>query len=238
MTFGLGLAASAHAAPDGVIKLGYSGPLSGGGALFGKNHVTGLEMAIKELNDQGVEVAGKQYKVELIAIDDKYAPSEAGINARRLIQEHKTPVIFAGHTGGTFAMQSFNEQNNFLVVSYTSVPTVLERGNTLTVRTPPSFHGYLEPFIRTSMERFGKKAALVPGNHDYAKIWTQAFVPAWTAAGGQVVADNSLDYNKDTDFYSGVSRVLAAKPDVLFIGGASEPTALVVKQARELGFKG
>ncbi|HEX5515901.1 MAG TPA: ABC transporter substrate-binding protein, partial [Gammaproteobacteria bacterium] len=46
------------------------------------------------------------------------------------------------------------------------------------------------------------------------------------------------DYNKDTDFYSGVSRVLAAKPDVLFIGGASEPTALVVKQARELGFKG
>jgi len=35
-----------------------------------------------------------------------------------------------------------------------------------------------------------------------------------------------------------VSKVLAAKPDVLFIGGASEPTALVVKQARELGFKG
>jgi hypothetical protein len=35
-----------------------------------------------------------------------------------------------------------------------------------------------------------------------------------------------------------VSRVLAEKPDVLFIGGASEPTALVAKQARELGFKG
>jgi branched-chain amino acid transport system substrate-binding protein len=32
--------------------------------------------------------------------------------------------------------------------------------------------------------------------------------------------------------------VLAAKPDVLLVGGASEPTALVIKQARELGFKG
>jgi branched-chain amino acid transport system substrate-binding protein len=32
--------------------------------------------------------------------------------------------------------------------------------------------------------------------------------------------------------------VIQAKPDVLFIGGASEPTALVAKQARELGFKG
>jgi len=47
-----------------------------------------------------------------------------------------------------------------------------------------------------------------------------------------------MSYNKAADFYSGVSRVLAAKPDVLLVGGASEPTALVIKQARELGFKG
>ena len=32
--------------------------------------------------------------------------------------------------------------------------------------------------------------------------------------------------------------MLAANPDVLFVGGASEPTGLVVRQARELGFKG
>jgi branched-chain amino acid transport system substrate-binding protein len=47
-----------------------------------------------------------------------------------------------------------------------------------------------------------------------------------------------MSYNKATDFYSGVSRAIQAKPDVMFIGGASEPTALVAKQARELGFKG
>ena len=53
-----------------------------------------------------------------------------------------------------------------------------------------------------------------------------------------MVADNPMSYNRAADFYSGVSRVLAAKPDVLLVGGASEPTALVIKQARELGFKG
>jgi branched-chain amino acid transport system substrate-binding protein len=47
-----------------------------------------------------------------------------------------------------------------------------------------------------------------------------------------------MSYNKDTDFYSGVSRITAASPDVMFVGGASEPTALVVRQARELGFQG
>ena len=56
--------------------------------------------------------------------------------------------------------------------------------------------------------------------------------------GRKVVAENPMSYNRATDFYSGVSRVMASKPDVMFIGGASEPTGLVIKQARELGFKG
>jgi branched-chain amino acid transport system substrate-binding protein len=88
------------------------------------------------------------------------------------------------------------------------------------------------------MGKYGKNVAVANADHDYAKAWTAAFKPAWEAAGGKVVAENPMSYNRATDFYSGVSRVLASKPDVLFIGGASEPTGLVVKQARELGFKG
>jgi len=239
VAMGLGLVGAGTAAAQDVVKLGYTGPLSGPAALFGRNSVTGLEMAVNELNEKGgVEIAGKKYKIELVVLDDKYSPAEAGINGKRLVQEHQTPVVFAGHTGGTFALQAFNEQSNFLVMSYTSVPHVLERGNKLTVRMPPSFLGYVEPFVKSAMANYGKKVGLIPGNHDYAKIWTKAFAPAWTAAGGEVVIDNPMDYNKDTDFYSSVTKVLAAKPDVLFVGGASEPTALVVKQARELGFKG
>jgi branched-chain amino acid transport system substrate-binding protein len=96
----------------------------------------------------------------------------------------------------------------------------------------------MKPFSKIAMERYGKKVAIANATHDYAKAWTAMFVPVWKEMGDEIVAENPMDYNKDTDFYSGVSRVLAAKPDVLFIGGASEPTALVVKQARELGFKG
>ena len=88
------------------------------------------------------------------------------------------------------------------------------------------------------MKRFGKKLAMAGGDHEYAKLWAKAIGPAWEKAGGTIVATNPMSYNKDTDFYSGVSKVLAAAPDVLFVGGASEPTGLVIKQARELGFKG
>jgi branched-chain amino acid transport system substrate-binding protein len=221
-----------------VVKIGYSGPLSGGAALYGKNVLDGMQMAAAEINAAGFEVAGKKYKLEIVAFDDKYNPSETAINAQRLVQEHKTPAILVPHSGGSFALQTNNEAQKYLLLSYTSVPQITARGNKLTLRIPPEFTSYIQPFIQHSMGKYGKNLAIANADHDYAKAWTAAFKPAWEAAGGKVVADNPMSYNRATDFYSGVSRVLASRPDVLFIGGASEPTGLVVKQARELGFKG
>ena len=234
----LALAASAPAFAQEVVKIGYSGPLSGGAALYGKNVLDGMQMAVNEINAEGLEVAGKKVKLEIVALDDKYNPSETAINAQRLVQEYKTPAILVPHSGGSFALQTNNEAQKYLLLSYTSVPQVTARGNKLTLRIPPEFTAYVQPFIKYSMGKFGKNLAIANGDHDYAKAWTAIFKPAWEAAGGKVVAENPMSYNKSADFYSGVSKVLAAKPDVLFIGGASEPTGLVAKQARELGFKG
>lgn len=233
----LALAASGVHAQD-TIKIGYSGPLSGGAALYGKNVLGGMQMAAEEINAKPVEIGGKRYKVEIVALDDKYNPGETGINLQRLVQQHKTAVVLVPHSGGVFAAQAANEKLKVLLLAYTSLPQATERGNKLTVRIPPDFTTYISPFIKTAMAKYGKYVALAQADHDYAKAWSAAFKPAWEAAGGKVVADNPMSYNKAADFYSGVSRVMQAKPDVLFIGGASEPTALVAKQARELGFKG
>ncbi len=221
-----------------VIKIGYSGPLSGGAALYGKNVLSGMEMAASEINAKPLTIGGKNYKVEIVALDDKYNPAETGINVQRLVQQHKTAAVLVPHSGGVFAVQGMNEKANVLLLAYTSLPQVTERGNKLTIRIPPDFTGYIQPFTKAMMTRFGKNVAMVQADHDYAKAWSAAFKPAWEAAGGKIVAENPMSYNKATDFYSGVSRALQAKPDVLFLGGASEPTALVAKQARELGFKG
>ncbi len=230
-------ATGAQAAEE--VNIGFTGPLSGGAALYGQNTLEGLQMAAKEINEAGgFTVGGETYEINLVSLDDKYSPSQAAVNGKRLVQQYNAPVIFTPHSGGTFALQAFNERDGFVVMSYTSVPTVTEKGNELTVRIPPTFTGYMKPFTKIAMKENGKKVAVANATHDYAKYWTKAFVPTWEAMGGTVVADNPMDYNKSADFYTGVSKVLAEKPDVMFIGGASEPTALVAKQARELGFKG
>lgn len=239
---GLALACAAtFAAPamaQEVVKIGYSGPLSGGAAQYGKNALDGMLLAADELNAANLDVGGKKVKFEIVPLDDKYNPSETAINAQRLVQQYKTPAVLVPHSGGIFALQTTNERNSFIVLAYSSVPQITDRGNKLTLRIPPEFTTYIEPFSNYLMQRYGKKVAMIGADHDYGKAWAAAFKPGWEKLGGTVVAENPMSYNRATDFYSGVSKALAAKPDVLFVGGASEPTALVVKQARELGFKG
>lgn len=223
----------------GTVNIGYSGPLSGPAAFYGKRTLSGTQMAVDEINEAGgFEVGGKKYKLNVVPLDDKYLPNETANNAKRLIQENQTPIIFTPHSGGVFAMQVFNEQEKFIIGAYTSEPKVSDAGNKLTVRIPPRYTGYLEPFTKYAMENFGKKIAFLPTASQYGKDWSEQLQPYWESKGGEVVYNSSIDFSKETDFFTIVTNALKEKPDVLFIGGPSEPTAKVAQQARQLGFEG
>jgi len=224
-------------ADDGV-HIGYSGPLSGGAAKYGQEVLEGMQMAASEVDQAGLTVAGKPLKLDVVALDDQYNPSSTAINVRRLAQQSNASVVLVPHSGGIYAVQTFNQPSKILLLAYSSTSPITQHGNMLTIRIPPEFVTYMASFTKYEMARFGKKIAFANTDTDYGKAWSTAFRPVWEKAGGTVVIDNPMSYNRSTDFYSGVSRILAAKPDVIFVGGPSEPTGLIIKQARELGFKG
>lgn len=223
-----------------TLYIGFTGPLSGGAAKYGQNCLDGMNLALDEINSQGINIDGKNYKIELVTLDDRYLPNEAATNARRLVQQNKTSIVFCPHQGGISAMAQFNEKDNFIIAGYTSSPQSETLGNKLLLRIPTPYTWYLvkDGFVDQAMERFGKNVVCVPGLHEYAKGWTDIFVKTWEKSGGKVLGNFPVDYTSEADFYTPVSKALAAKPDVMFIGGPSEPTGLVIKQARELGFKG
>jgi branched-chain amino acid transport system substrate-binding protein len=224
---------------SGTVNIGYTGPLSGPAAFYGERTLNGIKMAAEEINSAGgFEVDGKNYKLNIVALDDKYLPNESGSNAKRLVQENKTPIIFTPHSGGVFALQVFNQLDKFIIGAYTSEPKVSDVGNKLTVRIPPRYDGYLKPFTDYAMEKFGKNIAFLPTASQYGKDWSEALEKHWEKEGGKIVHNSAIDFAKETDFFTLITNALKENPDVLFIGGPSEPTAKVAKQARELGFKG
>lgn len=235
-TLGMGMTLTVNA---GTINIGFTGPLSGGAAFYGENNLSGLRMAADEINaNGGITVNGEKHTLNVIALDDRYSPAQAATNAKRLKQESDVPVVFIPHAGGIFAAMEFNQEDDFLVMAYTSVPTVTAQGNELLLRIPPTFDGYVRAFTQYAQDTFGTNLGMGGATHEYARIWADMVKQEWTSKGGEIVADNAMDYNQSADFFTGVSRIVSRNPDVMFVGGASEPTGLVIQQARQVGYQG
>ncbi len=224
-----------------VVNIGWTGPLSGGAAQFGKDTLDGLNMAVDEINSAGgITVNGQKYTFKVVALDDQYKPDMSATNGRRLATQDKAPVIFVNHAGGTYALQQFNtdSSNPFLLAVHSSDPGVAAHGNKLTFVGADPFTAQPDPYSKQAMQKFGKKLALIPAVTPYGQDWGKAMTSAWTNNGGTVTGTFPMDYNTETDYASYVTKALSTNPDVIFLGGPSQPDGLVIKEARQQGFKG
>ncbi len=241
IAIGMASTLGAAAQTSDVITIGYTGPLSGGAAAYGTDVQHGLQMAIDELNEGGgIKLGNKKATFKLVSLDDAYRPPNAVANAKQLAQQDNAPIVFCPHSGGILAIEAFNDKTapKFLLGAYTSEPAILKQGDSLMVMTPPSYDQAFKPYTAIEMKRFGKRLGLLATTTAYGNAWAKGFRGAWEAAGGTVTGDYGVDYNTTTDFSGAVTKALADKPDVLLVGGPSQPTGLVIKAARNQGYKG
>jgi branched-chain amino acid transport system substrate-binding protein len=231
-------AGSSKAADE--IVLGYTGPLSGPAAEYGQDLFNGIDMAVKELNaGGGITVKGKKYTFQLEKLDDRIDPTQAVNNARRF-RTNKAIAVFNGVFNTTAPMMKINEEkgNEFIMMAYTSTPLVEKLGNKLVVSTAPNFTTYVQVFVDWGLKKGWKKCAMVVTLGAYGDEWRSAFKEYWEKRGGVITVDKPANYYTETDFSPQLAAAIATKPDVMLIGGPSATTALVIEQARGMGYKG
>ena len=73
-----------------AVKVGMSGPFSGGLSLLGQSVRDGVEVAFAEINEQG-GVGGR--KLQFIAEDDGYEPMRTIASARKLVEQDKVVAL-------------------------------------------------------------------------------------------------------------------------------------------------
>ena len=223
------------------VVIGYSAPLSGVAAEYGKDNVNGVDMAKKEINAAGgIEVGNYQVTFKLEALDDAADPTQSVNNARRLRNQSKAIAVFNPVYTGIAPTMKINEEpgNEFLMMAYTSTPAASQQGNKLLIAIPPPFTSYVHAFVEHAKKQGWKKCAMVVTLGAYGDEWRKDFKKQFEAAGGTITADKPANYYTETDFSSQLTAAIATNPDFLLIGGPSAPTGLVIEQARNLGFKG
>ena len=222
------------------ILVGFSGPLSSIGAEYGQDISTGIELAIKDINDRGgVLVGGKKYTFRLDKKDDRFDPTQALNNARRFRSEGAI-AVFSGVLGTTLPMMQINQEkgNEFLMLAFTSAPSITEMGNKLLITTGVPFTINADIYAEWAKAKGYKTCAMVVTLGPYGDDWRRVFRAVWEKKGGTITADKPANYYMETDFSAPLTAALATRPDFLLVGGPSGATALVIEQARSLGFKG
>jgi branched-chain amino acid transport system substrate-binding protein len=220
-----------------VIKIGANLELSGGVASYGQSIEEGIQLALEEINKEGID--GK--KIELVKFDNKSDAAEATSGTTKLISQDKVVAIIGAATStNTLAQVQIAQKNKIPLLTPTGTnPTVtLKDGvlNDFVFRTC-----FIDPFQGTVAANFAAKdlkaknaAIIIDSSSDYAKGLAAAFQEAFEANGGKVVKEEAY-VAKDTDFNAILTNIKSAKPDFIFLPGYYEEVGLIIKQARALG---
>jgi branched-chain amino acid transport system substrate-binding protein len=222
------------------IVIGFTGPLSGPAGEYGQDCVNGVDMAIKELNAAGGVMAdGQKYFFRLERMDDKATPDLAVTNARQLLDKNALAIFNPVFTTAA-ALLKINEEEcgEFILMGYATSPKADASKNNLLILGTPLLPVYAQIYADYAWEKGWRKAAMVVTLGAYGDEWRQVFRSYWEKIGGKITADKPANYYTRTDFVDPLTAAIATKPDVMLIGGPSATTALVIEQARTMGYKG
>ena len=218
-----------------VIKVGVFLPLTGDNAAGGELELRGIKLA----NKLHPEVLGK--KIELVVADNKSDKAEAASVAARLIEKDKVSVI-VGSYGSSLSMAAGN------IVKDSKVPAVGTSCTNPQVTANNDYYFracFIDPFQGTVMANYAfkqgaKKVAIVQEvSNDYAVGLAKFFKEAFIKLTGD---ENSIveiaNYQTgDKDFSAILTNIKAKNPDAIFAPGNFTESALLVKQARQLGIE-
>jgi branched-chain amino acid transport system substrate-binding protein len=222
------------AANDDVIRIGVYEPMTGASAAGGQMTLEGIELA----NEMYPEVLGK--KVKLFIVDNKTDKTESANAVARLIEKDKVSVILGSYG-------SSNSMAGGQVVKEKGVPAIGCSPTNPLVTLDNDYYFrvcFIDPFQGKVMAKYAyntlkaKNAVMIMDvANDYSvglcNFFKQAFIEL-TGDKDAILAETKYKTN-DQDFSAQLTAIKDLKPDVIFAPGNYGESALLIKQARDLG---
>ena len=209
-------AASAEDVKLGVL-FGYTGPIE---SLTG-NMTSGVEAAVKEINDSGKFMDGSTVSIakgDSTCIDSAAATSAA----ERLITAEGVKGIVGGDCSGVTGavLQNVARPNGIVMISpsATSPALTTAEDDGLFFRTSPSDAREGEVMADILVEHGVKSIALTYTNNDYGKGLADAIAASFEKVGGKVTINASHEDGK-ADYSAEVAALASAGGDLLVVAG-------------------
>jgi branched-chain amino acid transport system substrate-binding protein len=215
-------------------------PLSGPAAPWGIAMRNVWAMLTDQINRTGgMTVNGEKYVWKVVAYDSAMDPSKAVSAANRLISRDKAKFISILDGGLVQAIQPITERKKVIIMALaTPGKDYINPKNpfTFVYGMDAMTASVLYPWVAKNTNV--KTVALLEPDNWTGKTTAKLSRDAISHTNLKIVFDEFAD-EAATDFYPVLTRTLASKPDFLEVANWDPGVgALLIKQARGLGFKG
>ncbi len=227
----------ALSAPE-PIKIGLAVSVTSNAALFGEEQVRGAKLAEEYFNSKG-GIAGTPIQ---IVLEDAAGDEASAINAfNKLMSKDVVGIVGPTLSQQAFAADPIADKAKVPVLGPSNTakgipeigPFVARVSAPITVLAPKALDVALarNPQMKTVV-------VLYAHNDAYSVSETETFQAAVKSHAQLQLVSVQKFQTTDTDFTTQVMAVLKAKPDAVVISGLASDGGNLVKQLRQLGFKG
>jgi branched-chain amino acid transport system substrate-binding protein len=226
---------------DNVLRIGVDGVMSGAAASWGLVNKYCAETTAEMYNAKGgIDIGGKKYKIEIVSLDDKNDPKASISNAEKLTSDGIKYIIGPNIDTTAVAVKPVMERAKamnfpyaFSKELYVAPANASVLGMIASYQVGPVVYKYM-------MDKKGVKSiSFVSRNESDAKNQQEEGVAAAKRLGLKVLAADESYEPGTTDFLPIMSKIVRAKPDAIVLSGVAPSDApLLIKAARDLGFKG
>jgi len=221
-----------------TIKIGVFEPLTGSDAADGELEKQGIDLAY-ELYPT-VTINGKEIPVKLKYEDNKSDKIESANAARNLIDDFGADIVL-GSWGNSYSIAAgpvFKDtQVPAIGTSCTNPLVTLGNDYYFRVSFVDSFQGSVMAYYAFNEAGYKKIAILQEVSNDYSVSLSKIFMEAFKKLTKDENCITSVgSYNTgDSDFSTQLTAIKNSDAQAIFFPGNFTETALIMKQARELG---
>ena len=234
------LSAAGLAAAADPIKIGVSGPFTGGSSSMGVSMRDGVRLAVEEINKSG-GVIGRQ--LQLVERDDE-AKNERGVQiAQELINKEKVSATVGYiNTGVALASQRFFQEAKIPVMNNVATGSVItsqfkDQPENYIFRNSANDSIQAPMIIEESVTRRGfKKVAILADSTNYGQLGRADLEKALSAKGMKPVAVEKFNI-KDVDMTAQLLKAKEAGAQAILTYGIGPELAQIANGMTKLGWK-
>ena len=227
-------AAASDATYEGTIKIGVVGPFSGSSAMVGDTEKKGVELAAKQINENG-GINGMT--IELIEEDDQQDPKTAVSAINKLVSSDEVvAAVGTVNSSCTLAMMDVTENNEIpLVTPISSGVAITDPSNSYIVRLQASDKLQAKAITEYAINDLGyKNIAVMFQNDDFGAGGKDVVVETLKDAGIEPLAVEAFD-SSATDMSAQLLKIKDLNPEAIIMWTMYGCGATIAKQCDQLG---